>query len=76
MKIGINNSLCSGCRVCQLICALTCEKVNNPKKGRLEIVGHFPVPGGYEIKMTDECNQCGQCVKFCPMGALYREDEE
>jgi len=26
--------------------------------------------------MTDECNQCGECVRFCPMGALYREDEE
>ncbi|NPV71065.1 MAG: 4Fe-4S binding protein [Firmicutes bacterium] len=71
MKIGVNNDLCSGCRVCELVCALRNFNENNPKKGMVRIKGHFPAPGKYEIQY---CNQCGECFNVCPVGAIKEED--
>lgn len=74
-KFGIDKSKCSGCRTCELICALTNFRENNPKKSFIEITGNFPIPGGYDIKMKG-CKHCGQCVKYCAMGALYLKEGE
>ncbi len=71
MKIELVHERCSGCRACQLVCALTNYKENNPKKAALKIAGHFPEPGTYEISL---CNQCGVCQEVCPTGAISEED--
>lgn len=79
MKFGISEELCSGCRVCELVCGLTVYGENNPRKAALKIVGHFPQPGRYEISY---CDQCGECAKVCPEGAIkerngvYRIDDK
>ncbi len=70
MKISINDKFCSGCRICELICALTHQKENNPKKAFIKIHGNFPNPGGYTIEISEGCKGCGQCVRFCAMNAL------
>lgn len=74
-KFGIDKSKCSGCRTCELVCALKNFGENNPKKSFIKITGNFPVPGGYNIKMKG-CKHCGQCVKYCAMGALYLKGGE
>ncbi len=71
MRIGVNNDLCSGCRVCQTICGLRNFKENNPKKAAIRVKGHFPAPGKFEIQ---SCDQCGECFNVCPVGAIKRED--
>lgn len=79
MKIALNESRCSGCRTCQVICSLHNFKENNPKKAALKIIGHFPSPGNYEIKI---CDQCGVCAATCQFDAItevegvYRIDSE
>lgn len=75
LKIGVNKSKCSGCRTCELVCALKNFGECNPKKSFIKITGNFPIPGGYNIKMKD-CKHCGQCVKYCAMGALYLKEGE
>ena len=71
VKLIIDASRCSGCRTCQLVCAMEHFGETNPKKAALKIVGHFPVPGHYEIKA---CTQCGQCVDVCPTEAIKKRD--
>jgi len=36
---------------------------SNPKKAALNLIGHFPAPGVYEMKV---CTQCGNCAAVCP----------
>lgn len=71
MEIAVDASKCSGCRVCELLCAMEHFVESNPKKAALNIVGHFPAPGTYEIQM---CNQCGVCAEVCPVEAIKERD--
>lgn len=62
---------CSGCRICQGVCALENFHENNPAKSALRIEGLFPTPGIYNIHL---CNQCGQCAQVCPVEAIHLEN--
>ncbi len=67
-----NDSLCAGCRVCQMLCDLTYNRktgILNPKRAHIKVTGQFPKPGGFKIEL-EECSGCGICAKFCPTGAL------
>ena len=63
---------CTGCRTCELVCALHNQGENNPAKAALRVHGLFPAPGHYELKI---CDQCGECAKVCPTEAIYRTDD-
>lgn len=69
MKLATRNEACSGCRVCQLACANENFRENNPKKSGIRVIGHFPAPGTYELKV---CDECGACAAVCPVGAIAR----
>ncbi len=70
LKFKVNAAACSGCRTCQLICALVNHGKNNPKLAHIKIIGQFPVPGGNKIKFDKNCNHCAECAKICPMHAI------
>ena len=71
MAMTVDSSKCSGCRACQMICALHHFKELNPKKGALQIVPKFPAPGGYQVNF---CDQCGVCKDVCPAEAISVEN--
>jgi Fe-S-cluster-containing hydrogenase component 2 len=60
-------SQCSGCRTCQVVCALHNQRETNPSKAALIIEGCFPSPGTYKVHI---CNQCGVCADTCPTDAI------
>lgn len=70
MAIAVNEELCSGCRVCEVLCALYHFKQINPKKAALRVEGHFPDPGKFSVHY---CNQCGKCAEVCPVEAIREE---
>lgn len=72
MKLGLIEDVCSGCRVCEMVCALYNRGEQNPKKSAIRISGDFPVPGKYHIHV---CNQCGKCAEVCPVGAITLKGE-
>lgn len=75
LKFGKDESRCSGCRTCELVCGLANTGECNPKNSFIKITGNFPIPGGYNIKMKG-CKLCGECFKYCPMGAIYLKSGE
>lgn len=72
MKIRVHKENCTGCRLCQQICAITRFGETNPKKASIAIVAHFPEPGTFEPKL---CTQCGLCQKECPSDAINKVGE-
>jgi ferredoxin len=71
LLIGRDESRCTGCKTCQLVCALCHFKENNPKKAAIGIEGKFPDPGRYKIHL---CTQCEKCIKACPEGAIAKQN--
>lgn len=68
VRLATKDELCSGCRTCQLVCALQNFHENNPKFAVIRIIGHFPKPGRYEVQV---CDECGACRDVCPVEAIY-----
>ncbi len=60
---------CSGCRLCEVVCALVRFGVNNPKKSCLRVMVAYPHP---VIRMPIICHQCGdpKCAENCPTDAI------
>jgi len=60
---------CSGCRLCESICALHHFGVNNPKKSAIRVIALYPHP---VIRMPVVCRQCAQpkCRENCPTDAI------
>jgi Fe-S-cluster-containing hydrogenase component 2 len=70
-RLTVTGEACSGCRVCQLLCALVHFHDNNVKKGAIAVHGLFPAPGRYRVEV---CDQCGECARVCPEEAIGLED--
>ena len=71
MRLYTDSTKCSGCRACLAACSLNLYKENNPKKGALRVIPHFPVPGTFELRV---CTQCGDCAEACPTGAIKQNE--
>ena len=72
-KITVIPELCSGCRICELVCAIKRFGINNPKKAAIRVVTAYPHP---VLRMPIVCSQCRipVCAKVCPTDALQRTD--
>ena len=71
MRIDIRHEKCSGCKLCQQICAIAHFKEINPKKAAISIKAQFPVPGVFKPEL---CDQCGECEAACPADAITFEN--
>lgn len=72
-KLAVIPELCSGCRICELVCALSHFGVNNPKKSAIRVMVTYPHP---VVRMPIVCSQCKipVCADACPAEALSRVD--
>jgi Pyruvate/2-oxoacid:ferredoxin oxidoreductase delta subunit len=71
MELRAIHANCSGCGVCRQVCTLENFRELNPAKSLLTIIGRFPSPGDYRIRV---CNQCGICAEACPEDAIQMVD--
>ena len=68
-KLAAIPELCSGCRICELTCAIEHFGVNNPKKSAIRVLVTYPHP---VMRLPIVCSQCKLplCANGCPVGAL------
>lgn len=68
----INHEKCTGCRLCELVCAVKHDGVSNPTRSRIKVM-KWEMEGLY-IPMS--CQQCedAPCESGCPVGAITRNE--
>jgi Fe-S-cluster-containing hydrogenase component 2 len=68
----IDYEKCTGCRLCELVCAVKHDGKSNPVRSRIRVM-KWEAEGLY-IPMS--CQQCedAPCVTGCPVGALSRNE--
>ena len=69
--LAVVPELCSGCRICELSCALEHFGVNNPKKSAVRVLVTYPHP---VMQLPIVCSHCKVpvCADACPTDALRR----
>jgi len=72
-KLAVVPERCSGCRLCEIACAVHRQGVNNPKKSRIRVTTVYPHP---VVRMPVVCSQCKnpKCAAACPTHAIYTQD--
>jgi len=77
LPILVDLNKCAGCRTCQLRCSLRWEGAFVPAKAKvavLRLVGNKD--HDFDVSLSDECDYCGICAKYCPYEALTRGRKE
>lgn len=59
---------CVGCRICQLKCSYIFNQRFVPSEAFIQIIEPYGL--NPKITLLEGCTKCGQCVKYCPYGAL------
>ena len=69
----IDHEKCTGCRLCELVCAVKHDGVSNPMRSRIRVM-KWEAEGIY-IPMS--CQQCqdAPCLHACPASAIHHDDK-
>jgi carbon-monoxide dehydrogenase iron sulfur subunit len=68
----IDHQKCTGCRLCELVCAVFHDGISNPARSRIKVM-KWEAEGLY-IPMS--CNQCqdAPCMNICPVKAISHDE--
>ena len=71
--IVVNASVCSGCRICEMVCSIKHEGVVNPARSRIRVIQHESVL----LDVPVLCKQCESppCAAVCPTDAIKRDEK-
>ncbi len=69
----IDYQKCTGCRLCELVCAVMHDGISNPARSRIKVM-KWEAEGLY-VPMS--CQQCedAPCMNVCPVKAISRDEE-
>ena len=69
----IDYQKCTGCRTCELVCAVRHDGFSNPARSRIRVM-KWEAEGLY-IPMS--CHQCqdAPCMNVCPVKAIVRDEQ-
>ena len=72
-RLAVIPEKCSGCRICEMACAVHRHQRNNPKKAGIRVTTVYPHP---VVRMPVVCSQCKdpKCMAVCPTNAIYSKD--
>lgn len=69
----INHEKCTGCRLCELVCAVKHDGISNPARSRIRVM-KWEHEGLY-VPMS--CQQCedAPCLNVCPVKAISKDEK-
>jgi carbon-monoxide dehydrogenase iron sulfur subunit len=69
----IDYQKCTGCRLCELVCAVMHDGISNPARSRIKVM-KWEAEGLY-VPMS--CQQCedAPCINVCPVKAITQDEE-
>jgi carbon-monoxide dehydrogenase iron sulfur subunit len=69
----IDYQKCTGCRLCELVCAVKHDGFSNPARSRIRVI-KWEAEGLY-VPMS--CQQCedAPCLNVCPVKAISRDED-
>jgi NADPH-dependent glutamate synthase beta subunit-like oxidoreductase len=73
LPIVVDSAKCCGCHICEMRCSFRHEGAFVPGRALIKVYRVGRRETEYEHYFSDECDFCGICVRYCPMGALVRE---
>jgi len=74
MPIVVYSDRCCGCHTCEMRCSFSYENAFNPSKAKIQVRRVINKQNmEFNVTLTEECNNCGICVTYCPYGALIRK---
>ena len=67
----VDHDKCTGCRLCELVCAVSHDGISNPARSRIRVM-KWEAEGLY-VPMT--CQQCqdAPCLNVCPVKAISQD---
>ena len=73
IALYIDYEKCTGCRLCELVCAVKHYGISNPTRARIKVM-KWEQEGIY-VPMS--CQQCqdAPCQNICPVKAISRDEE-
>lgn len=71
--LNIDYEKCTGCRLCELVCAVRHDGISNPMRSRIRVI-KWEDEGIY-VPMA--CQQCedAPCLQACPAKAISQDEE-
>lgn len=71
--LTVNAQKCTGCRLCELVCAVSHDGVSNPARSRIKIVKR-EAEGRYVPTICQQCDNA-PCRQACPQAAISRDPD-
>jgi Fe-S-cluster-containing dehydrogenase component len=72
LAIEVNTPLCTGCRICEMVCSLNANDVVNLEKAKIRVTDNYP-QSLYEPHICQLCEN-PECVDACPSEALVQDE--
>ena len=72
LPIIVDMKKCNGCMTCAMRCCLRVDKFFDPLRAQIKIQKVSRPETDYTVILTEGCDNCGICVRYCPYGALTR----
>ncbi|MEM2921762.1 MAG: 4Fe-4S dicluster domain-containing protein [Candidatus Bathyarchaeia archaeon] len=74
-RVLVDETCCTGCRYCEVVCSLKHEGETNPRKSRIRILGD-PLNGEDRPTVCDPyiCKTM-PCVDACPVSAIKKDPD-
>jgi Fe-S-cluster-containing dehydrogenase component len=73
LEIFIDESKCTGCRMCQLICSFKNHGEFSQEKSYIKIENAYILHP--KITISDGCINCEFCIQHCLYGALKKRGD-